>query len=79
MSTVSSKVRESLMELHAHVDFVFRDTVCHRGSIVSSSVSKKTKFELERLRMTSQHSSGAALSKTASSDIEMHSHSKPTL
>jgi len=64
------------MELHAHVDFVFRDTACYRGSNASSSVSKKTKFELERLRLTSQRTSGAALSKSASSDIEMLSQSK---
>ena len=53
MSSVSSRVRESLVELHAHVDFVFRDTnTLSRQSHNSSSLSKKTKFELEKLRLS---------------------------
>lgn len=60
MSAVSSRVRESLLELHAHIDYVFRDnTPCHRASNASSSVSKMTtKFELERLKLSSQRTSG---------------------
>ena len=68
MSSVSSRVRESLVELHAHVDFVFRDTnTLSRQSHNSSSLSKKTKFELEKLRLSTQNNNiGSLLSQTNS-------------
>ena len=47
ISSVSSRMRESLYELHAHVDFVFRDTISCASNISSIS-SKKTKYELEK-------------------------------
>lgn len=47
ISSVSSRMRESLFELHAHVDFVFRDTISRASNV--SSISKKTKYELEKL------------------------------
>ena len=52
LSTVSSRVRESLYELHAHVDFVFRDTISRASNI--SSISKKAKFELEKLTLSAE-------------------------
>ena len=59
MSHVSSRVRESLYELHAHVDFVFRDTISRASNV--SSISKKTKFELEKLNLsTLKHQPKAA-------------------
>ena len=62
ISSVSSRVRESLVELHAHVDFVFRDTnTLSRQSHNSSSISKKTKFELEKLRLSTQNNNLGSL------------------
>ena len=68
MSSVSSRVRESLVELHAHVDFVFRDTnTLSRQSHNSSSLSKKTKFELEKLRLSTQNTNLGSLVSQANS------------
>ena len=68
ISSVSSRVRESLVELHAHVDFVFRDTnTLSRQSHNSSSISKKTKFELEKLRLSTQNTNIGSLLSQANS------------
>jgi len=64
MSQVSSRVRESLYELHAHVDFVFRDTISRASNV--SSISKKTKFELEKLNLSASKQKKAATQRQQS-------------
>lgn len=74
LSAVSSRVRESLYELHAHVDFVFRDTISRASNI--SSISKKTKIELEKLTLTTTDRINSSLAPfTCDIDDEANSSS----
>ena len=53
MSAVSSRVRESLLELHAHVDFVFRDS--NASSISVSQKKNSRQIENSEINLASHN------------------------